>query len=39
MLHLEIYRSAPEVSENYSGGNWFKSTTPGNLLDPGEYLV
>lgn len=39
MLHFELYRSRPEVSERYLGGNWFGHRKPEGLLDPTDHLV
>lgn len=39
MLHFELYRSRPRVSERYLGGNWFGHRKPEGLLDPTDHLV
>jgi len=39
MLHFELYRSRPKVSEKYLGGNWFGPGKPPGLLDPTDRLV
>jgi murein DD-endopeptidase MepM/ murein hydrolase activator NlpD len=38
MLHFELYKSTPAYTEEYSGGNWFGSKHPNELIDPTEYL-
>ena len=38
MLHLEIYRSRPEPSDQYRGGNWFGTGKPKGLIDPTSRL-
>ncbi len=38
MLHLELYDSKPEKSDNYLGGNWFGKDKPNHLIDPAEML-
>ncbi|MDF0590794.1 M23 family metallopeptidase [Candidatus Methanocrinis natronophilus] len=39
MLHLELYRSLPEPSDLYRGGNWFGTGEPGGLIDPTRLLA
>jgi hypothetical protein len=39
MLHLELYRSRPEPSDLYRGGNWFGTGEPGGLIDPTRLLA
>jgi len=38
MLHFELYISEPNNHKYYSGGNWFGTKKPNNLLDPTNYL-
>ena len=38
MLHFELYTSELDNHEYYSGGNWFGTKKPKNLLDPTSYL-
>ncbi len=38
MLHVELYRQAPQPSTFYSGGNWFGEGQPEDLLDPTPLL-
>jgi hypothetical protein len=34
MLHLQIYRSRPDPSDQYRGGNWFGTGKPKDIIDP-----
>lgn len=38
MLHFELFISKPDYQKFYSGGNWFDSKIPEDLLDPTDYL-
>ena len=38
MLHFEAYSSMPDKNKKYTGGNWFGSGIPKNLLNPKNYL-
>ena len=39
MLHFEVYRSKPNVTNKYLGGNWFGNKKPRNLVDPTIFLL
>ena len=34
MLHFELYKIKPFMSDRYLGGNWFGKNKPKNLLNP-----
>ena len=38
MLHFELYKSLPILSNKYLGGNCLDKLKPENLIDPTDYL-